>query len=108
MQLEITAKAMEELSVIKQEEDQFLLLFYDIAGCGCGVNGIPSIRFANKWQPSYMEVACQQQIVAISEQQATFFADQMKLDIVNGLFRLSSSGEILNAFISPRSILLGS
>lgn len=104
MQLHITSKAMENLQELMDDEYNYLLLYYDIDGCGCGVNGIPTVRLTNKKDDFQTEIQSNAINTIISEQQAIFFAEDMKLDFINGYFRLSSPGEILNPNISKQSL----
>ncbi|MDY0408372.1 iron-sulfur cluster biosynthesis family protein [Virgibacillus soli] len=104
MQLKITDEAVEQLQTLNHENKQFLLLWYDIEGCGCGVNGVPTIRFVNEVKDYHVSVKNEVFKTYISEQQMTFFAPTMILQFMQGAFRLSSPNEILNPFISISSI----
>lgn len=96
---------MENLQELMDDENKYLQLYYDIEGCGCGVNGIPTIRVTNKKDHSQKEIQCNTINTIISEQQEIFFAENMKLDFINGNFRLSSPGEILNPSISKQMLI---
>ncbi|RLL48143.1 iron-sulfur cluster biosynthesis family protein [Oceanobacillus piezotolerans] len=105
MQLSITPIAEEKLKELRNNDSSYLLLWYDTDGCGCGVNGLPTIRFTNEKQPFHVQVSNAVYPTIIAKQQAVFFAEDMKLDYKNGSFRLTTSEEMLNPFIPVQSIL---
>lgn len=105
MQLTITNKAKEALKNINDENRPYLLLWYDTDGCGCGVNGLPTIRFITEKRNTHRKVDNELFSTLINEQQAIFFAEKMTLDFSNGTFRLSSPEQILNPFISTQSVM---
>lgn len=104
MELTVTPDAQEALQKLNGGNYHYLLLWYDAEGCGCGVNGVPTIRFSNQKMKNYIDVVNNLFPTLIHEQQASFFADDMKLDFINGTFRLSSPEGILNPFISQQSV----
>lgn len=100
MKLTITLEAEQKLMDIRTN-DSSLVLWYDTEGCGCGVNGLPTIQLVSEKQDYYQELASNTIIPSfIDSRQAVFFSEDMKLDIRNGVFRLSSPEGILNPFIS--------
>lgn len=105
MQLTITKEAIKEIEKMNPDNKYHLLLWYDTAGCGCGVSGMPIIQLTDEQDAAYKKIDCNYNQTLIDEEQAIFFADHMKLDIINGMFRLSSPEEILNPFISSRRFL---
>lgn len=104
MRLTVTPEAIEKLKRNDMTSYRYLVLWYDTEGCGCGVNGVPTIRYTNEKLANYLEVENEFYPTLIHQQQATFFAADMKLDFANGTFRLSSPEGILNPFISQQSI----
>ncbi|GAB3052428.1 iron-sulfur cluster biosynthesis family protein [Virgibacillus ainsalahensis] len=104
MQLSITAEAKEKLSQLNRNNNQYLLLWYDIDGCGCGVSGVPMIGFTDGSGINSIEVKNDSYPTLINKDQAVFFEENMKLSVVNGSFRLSSPEGILNPFISEQSV----
>ncbi|OZU90041.1 hypothetical protein CIL03_02575 [Virgibacillus indicus] len=104
MKLSISPEARKQLNQLNTENSRYLLLWYDTDGCGCGVNGMPTIRFTNEKTSSDIKVDNDMYSVLIHKQQATFFAENMSLSLVNGVFRLSSPEGILNPFISQQSV----
>ncbi|MFD1171637.1 iron-sulfur cluster biosynthesis family protein [Oceanobacillus picturae] len=104
MELHITPAAEEELGKRNVNKNRYVVLWYDTEGCGCGVNGVPTIRFTNGDTNDYFEIESDSFPVLIQEHQKVFFAESMKLDVINGMLRLSSPEGILNPFIAPQSI----
>lgn len=104
MKLSVTPEAATQLQSLKNQTCHYLLLWYDTDGCGCGVNGLPTIRYTNSKKDNYIEVENADFPTLIHEQQAIFFADDLKLDLINGTFRLSSPEGVLNPFISQTSV----
>ncbi|RFA37183.1 hypothetical protein CAI16_01510 [Virgibacillus dokdonensis] len=105
MELKITSKAWEELQGLPLEYYPYLFLWYDTEGCGCGVNGIPTICLTKQLPSNYKRVLNMQIPTYIQEQQEIFFAEQLILDYNQGLFRLNSPEEILNPFISRQQLI---
>lgn len=104
MRLHITEKAYDKLNELNQAQDNILALTYDTEGCGCGVNGMPTISLVSEAEANTEEVACDQYTVTVHKQQATFFAKEMKLDYNGATFRLSSPNEMLNPFINVGAV----
>lgn len=100
MELTVTDKALEKLSELRKAEHNYLLLAYDTDGCGCGVNGMPTIRFKSNKDDSFQTVKCEEMDTIVHYQQKAFFAKEMKLDYNGATFRLSSPNEMLNPFIA--------
>ncbi|RKQ37726.1 iron-sulfur cluster biosynthesis family protein [Oceanobacillus halophilus] len=105
MKLTITPEANEMLKEINSQDRSYLLLWYDVDDCGCGVNGMPTIRLTDEKSDYHQDVLNDSFPTIISKQQAVFFNQDIKLDIINGTFRLSSPDEMLNPFIPQQSIL---
>jgi len=103
MNLTITPAAMDQLKRLNNHDGN-LLLWYDTDGCGCGVNGVPTIRFINESDSSFTEIESDWASTFIHKQQAIFFAEEMKLDFSNQTFRLSSPEGILNPFIGSQRL----
>jgi len=105
MKLTITPEAEKQLNQLKNENDNYLLLWYDTEGCGCGVNGVPTIKFIQNKNNTYHEIETETNMLALIDgDQKVFFANDMKLDSKKGVFRLSSNEGILNAFIPLQSV----
>lgn len=104
MKISVTPEAAAQLQSLNDQTYHYLLLWYDTDGCGCGVNGLPTIRYTNEKQGYHIEVENADYPTLIHKQQAIFFADDLKLDLINGTFRLSSPEGVLNPFISQKSV----
>ncbi|MGP4063197.1 iron-sulfur cluster biosynthesis family protein [Halobacillus litoralis] len=107
MKLRITEEAKDQLEQIRDQERPLIRLFYDTEGCGCGVNGLPTIRLEKKEYETDEKVDNGDYAVIIDQQQAIFFKKDMKLDFVKGSFRLSSPDGILNPIISIKDVKEG-
>ncbi|MFD2045930.1 iron-sulfur cluster biosynthesis family protein [Ornithinibacillus salinisoli] len=103
MELTITEIAMEKINEIGNPSLK-LLLWYETEGCGCGVNGVPTFQLINEPTSYDKTIICREIPTFVRDQQVVFFAKDMKLDFINGAFRLLSREGILNPFISPASI----
>ncbi|WP_085991970.1 iron-sulfur cluster biosynthesis family protein [Oceanobacillus senegalensis] len=104
MKLMITPEGIEKLQELNIDNKTYLLLWYDVDDCGCGVNGVPTIRFTDKKLESHIDVVNESYPTLIHEQQQVFFNKELKLDVRNGNFRLTSPEEVLNPFIPAQSV----
>ncbi|MBM7552383.1 iron-sulfur cluster biosynthesis family protein [Thalassobacillus pellis] len=105
MKLTITDSAKIQLESLRGEEHPYLRLFYDTDDCGCGVNGVPTVRWTShrtEWDKS---IESTDYSVIVHKQQAIFFSEKLKLDAYGGALRLSSPEGILNPAISGREIV---
>ncbi|MGR9049462.1 iron-sulfur cluster biosynthesis family protein [Halobacillus faecis] len=107
MKLRITDEAKQQLEQIQDPERPIIRLFYDTEGCGCGVNGLPTIRLEKEERSTDRKVENDDYDVIIDDQQATFFKKDMKLDFMRGTFRLSSPDGILNPIIPIKDVKEG-
>ncbi|RWZ60162.1 iron-sulfur cluster biosynthesis family protein [Halobacillus fulvus] len=107
MKLTITETAKEQLQHIEEAERPFIRLFYDTDDCGCGVNGLPTVRLESEQRETDEVVDNDEYQVIIDHQQAIFFRQDMKLDFRKGTFRLSSPNGVLNPVISTKDIKEG-
>lgn len=107
MQLTITEEAVARLKTLEGDGKKNLLLWYDTEELGCPVNGLPSIRLVKKIEPTYKKIDHSNYPTYVDEKDKFHFDQDLTLDFVNGKFRLSSPGKILNAFISPSSVNQG-
>ncbi|WP_186578290.1 iron-sulfur cluster biosynthesis family protein [Aquibacillus kalidii] len=107
MNLQVTSAATKKIQELNQSGARFLWLYYDTVDCGCGVNGLPTIRLVKETNHTFMKVENDPFEVIVHKQQATFFAEQMKLDFNGNSFRLSSPSGILNPIIPEGDLLKG-
>ncbi|WP_042145810.1 iron-sulfur cluster biosynthesis family protein [Paucisalibacillus sp. EB02] len=105
MKLTITEKAISKIQEFNTRNHHYLLLHYDTVGCGCGVNGVPTIGLVDHKDDSHIEVETHAMPTIVNKMQSVFFAENMKLDFVGGTFRLSSPEGILNPFISTTNLM---
>ncbi|WP_068671946.1 iron-sulfur cluster biosynthesis family protein [Oceanobacillus sp. Castelsardo] len=104
MKLKITKQALNKLNEVNTDNMKYLLLFYDRDDCGCGVNGVPTIRLTNEKRDYYDIVINDDMPTFVPNQQAVFFNKELKLEYRNGFFQLLSKEETLNAFISLQTV----
>ncbi|SEA58768.1 Uncharacterized protein YqkB [Thalassobacillus cyri] len=107
MEFTMTSEAKTKLQSLNPENKRYLRLFYDTEGCGCGVNGVPTLRWTEVRTEWDQEVKNDEFDVIVHKQQAVFFARQLRLAVVNGALRLSSPNEILNPVISGAEVMKG-
>src|SRR5690625_5316867 len=100
MQLTITNEALDEIEKMNPNHQYHLLLWYDTAGCGCGVSGMPIVQLTDEQDVTYKEIKSDYSQTFIDEEQDIFFANKMKLDFIKGMIRLYYPVEILIMFIS--------
>lgn len=105
MKLTLTEAAINKINELNKNNYPYLLLRYDTKGMGCGVNGLPTFCLVEKKDSNQIDVENDTIPTLITEMQAVFFAENLKIDYVNGTFRLSSPEGILNPFISSNSII---
>ncbi|WP_181350013.1 iron-sulfur cluster biosynthesis family protein [Thalassobacillus sp. CUG 92003] len=105
MKLNITGRAEATLRQLAPPEDALLRLDYDSEGCGCGVNGVPVVRWTRRTDEWDEPVDNPLFDVIVHRQEAVFFQPEMKLDFINNAFRLSSPQGILNPIISPQTVV---
>ncbi|MFP7253207.1 iron-sulfur cluster biosynthesis family protein [Terribacillus goriensis] len=99
MKLTITDTAWEKVQALREEAHRYLVLYFDTVGVGCKSNGIPTVRFAEKPRSRDIEVESETMPALVDKQQEVYFAEEVKLDFSNNVFRLSSKEGFLNALI---------
>ncbi|MCT2537459.1 iron-sulfur cluster biosynthesis family protein [Aquibacillus koreensis] len=107
MKLTITNKALEKVREISDVKDKYIWLYYDTDDCGCGVNGLPTIRLTETTGEAFESVENQEFHVIVHKQQAVFFAENITLDYVGNTFRLTSPEGILNPIIPVQDLIKG-
>lgn len=107
MKLTMTEDAKSQVQYMQDEQRPLLRLFYDTEGCGCGVNGLPTVRLESEQRETDQLVDNEDFTVVIDNQQAVFFRKEMKLDFKKGLFRLSSPEGVLNPIIPIKDVKEG-
>ncbi|WP_163537712.1 iron-sulfur cluster biosynthesis family protein [Gracilibacillus sp. YIM 98692] len=100
MKLQITKEAISKLKELQPHSHSILALKYDTDGCGCGVNGMPTIEFKMEQDKADKLVENDVFTVTVHYHQSVFFANKMRLDFNGQTFRLSSNEGVLNPFIS--------
>ncbi|MFS0562015.1 iron-sulfur cluster biosynthesis family protein [Terribacillus sp. 179-K 1B1 HS] len=99
MKLTITETALEKIQALQDEAHRYIVLYYDTVGIGCKLNGIPTVRLAEEPRARDIKVESETIPALVNVQQEVFFAEEVKLDFSNNVFRLSSKEGFLNALI---------
>ena len=101
MELHISEEALEAIRK-RRQPDGLLKLAYDNEGCGCAVNGMPSLWLVQQAGPSDEPITTNAPFSVIADRHhMIYFEDVMKLDIQsNGDYRLSSNQQIYSAHMS--------
>ncbi|WP_163101077.1 iron-sulfur cluster biosynthesis family protein [Peribacillus alkalitolerans] len=91
-----TAKA--KLIEKTQEQDGYLKLKYDTEGCGCVVNGVPTLWFVSELDDDDQKVETNAGDIYVEKSKQIFMDDIMKIDFVKdaNCFQLKSPGGMLN------------
>ncbi|RJS59613.1 iron-sulfur cluster biosynthesis family protein [Bacillus sp. PK3_68] len=96
MEIHITEQAAGKLSD-KLGGGKYLKLYYDTEGCGCGVNGIPTLWITTEVSAGDVEIQTNAMSVYVEKSQMLFYADRLTIGLSGANhYRLSSPGEILN------------
>lgn len=104
MELIITNNALEKIKSLTENRSGILALTYDTDGCGCGVNGMPTISLIATVEEYHKRIECHQYDVVVHKQEAVFFSEKMTLDYNGSTFRLTSPNEMLNPFIHVSTV----
>lgn len=102
MRLDVTSEAAARMQqVVTAEKNRAFYLIYDTEGCGCAVNGVPTLKWMSisSQEAGLMtyELLCEQPFkIFVSTHDALFFEEEMKLsfDAGNFCFKLSGPGQI--------------
>ncbi|MGZ9584127.1 iron-sulfur cluster biosynthesis family protein [Paenibacillus marinisediminis] len=101
MEIQMTDSAIEAIIVLRHDSG-LIRLSYDTDGCGCAVNGVPSIWIIDQPSPFDEQVSSNAPFpVVIDHHHAIFFEEQLFLDAMGaGIFRLSSKQQIYSTHVS--------
>lgn len=93
---------MEQIgSLLRQQKDAKLKLIFDSAGCGCGVNGIPSLCITHGAGKKADRTAEGPLPILYDRNDEIYFEDRMQLDYSpnSRALCLKSSSQIYNSHI---------
>lgn len=98
MNITITESAAEKINKRTMGKSGFLKLKYDIDGCGCGVNGVAALWFANELEDDDQEIKTNEGSIYIEKSKEVFFDEKMTIDFSEkaNCFQLKSPNEYLN------------
>lgn len=102
MEILFTEEAKERIAMKTAGNQGYLKLKYDTEGCGCVVNGVPTLWFVNKLDEDDVEIQTNSKSMYIEKSKLIFFEDEMKIDFKQqfNCFQLKSPNQILNPRMS--------
>ena len=102
MNITITELAVKKINKLTTGKSGFLKLIYDIDGCGCGVNGVAALLFANELEDDDEEIKTNEGSIYIEKSKEVFFDENMTIDFSEkaNCFQLKSPNEYLNPRMS--------
>ncbi|MBS4209682.1 iron-sulfur cluster biosynthesis family protein [Bacillus sp. FJAT-50079] len=102
--LTITPEATEKIKEKMVNDDLILKLKYETDGCGCAVNGVPTLQLIRKdaIDSDDIQIETGGLPIIMENSKMIFFDDELKIDFSPGshTFRLSSPNQILNGHMS--------
>jgi iron-sulfur cluster insertion protein len=103
MEITFTELAKHQLKNVSTP-NQILKLMYDTEGCGCVVNGVPTLRVVQEAEGEDIELKTNFVPVWIERTKQVFFEDKMTIDFLTtyNCYQLRSPNQMLN----PRMKLL--
>lgn len=102
MKITFTDTAIHRLTPFIQDNDAILKLVFDTEGCGCSVNGVPTLWLVNKANDDDLTAETEHFTLIYKAKDAIFFEDNMKIDYHEGnkSYILKSNNQIYNAGMS--------
>lgn len=103
MQISFTETAVKEIAKVWGAEHQGMLkLAFDTEGCGCAVNGVPTLWLVDQAEKQDLRMEGSPYEVLMDKKHEVYFEERMTVDYIpEGLrFVLKSSGQIYNAHMS--------
>ncbi|WP_108670920.1 iron-sulfur cluster biosynthesis family protein [Peribacillus acanthi] len=98
MEITWTDTAKDKLNEKTQGLNGYLKLKYDTEGCGCVVNGVPTLWFVSQLDDDDLKVETNAGDIYVEKSKQVFMDDSMKIDFVKeaNSFQLKSPGGMLN------------
>lgn len=102
MEIMFTEIAKERIAEKTADKQGYLKLKYDTEGCGCVVNGVPTLWFVHSLEEEDIEIHTNSMSIYIEKSKMIFFDDEMKIDFKPqfNCFQLKSPNQILNPRMS--------
>ncbi|MCR8641634.1 hypothetical protein NV379_03095 [Paenibacillus sp. N1-5-1-14] len=99
MEITYTENAVREIAPWLQENHTYLKLMFDTEGCGCAVNGIPTLMITHEQGPYDMIIKGQPFDLLMQRNHEVYFEEKMTIDfsVDQKSFILKSNGQIYNA-----------
>ncbi|WP_164716301.1 iron-sulfur cluster biosynthesis family protein [Paenibacillus whitsoniae] len=102
MNITFTESAVARLTPSLKEPGTFLRLVFDTEGCGCSVNGVPTLWLVSETAAGDLSAATNFVPVYYKAKDEIFFEEHMKLDFNEATksYILKSNNQIYNATMS--------
>ncbi|MDQ0219073.1 iron-sulfur cluster biosynthesis family protein [Peribacillus cavernae] len=102
MNIEWTESAIKKVSEKIGEKKGHITLKYDTDGCGCAVNGVTALWFADEYEKDAEKIDTNYLPVYMEKSKQIFMDDRMKIDFLPEVnsFQLRSANGILNPRMS--------
>ncbi len=102
MEIFITAGAAEKINEKTAGREGYLILKYDIEGCGCAVDGVMALWFVPALDGDEITIETNDRPIYIEKAKLVFFDEKMKIDYSEAAhcFQLKSPQQILNGQMS--------
>lgn len=105
MEIVFTKQAQDYLNDFLNEEN-ILVLTYDIEDCGCAVNGVPLLRIepAAEVKSDLVRITTNKFPLFMLQKQTLFFDDNMQVHYENNHLKLSSKNQIFTSNLALKRI----
>ncbi|NOU99086.1 iron-sulfur cluster biosynthesis family protein [Paenibacillus planticolens] len=102
MNITFTESAIERLTPYIGQGEALLKLVFDTEGCGCSVNGVPTLWLVSEADRNDITAETNVFKLIFKDKDEIFFEDCMKIDFSDGTksFILKSNNQIYNAGMS--------
>jgi uncharacterized protein YqkB len=102
MQIMFTDSAIERLTPYMGQGDALLKLVFDTEGCGCSVNGVPTLWLVSEESHNDLTAETNALKLIYSSNDEIFYENNMKIDFSDGSksYILKSNNQIYNAGMS--------
>ncbi|MBP1961838.1 iron-sulfur cluster biosynthesis family protein [Paenibacillus aceris] len=102
MNITFTDSAIERLTPYIGQGDALLKLVFDTEGCGCSVNGVPTLWVVSEADKNDITAETNVFKLIFKDKDEIFFENEMKIDFSEGnkSYILKSNNQIYNAGMS--------
>lgn len=102
MNITFTDAAVQRLAPYIDHSDAYLKLVFDQEGCGCSVNGVPTLWLVSEADKKDLTAATNALSLIYKDKDEIFFEENMRIDFseANKSYILKSDNQIYNAGMS--------